>query len=753
MAELATYLVASLLLGGYYLTKDGKQSRKEKQVRQSVSPLEQPSGDNVYQSTRSKQVANDVLDEATLSYRKSRDPFNQNVIPPFFNVLGNPVSEWDIEKSKLIDQRQVREKAFINEGRPRDETMNIEDSPMFRPLLPAGDIRRLSRDDDRPRGQVAERKLAGGWRNISNPNQENNNTLQSQFQNQQFVSGDTPAAADGMEQFAVVDRKGNGANRMTKMEHFTGYTIHGPRNSNDPRFHNNMVPFFGGKGTQNIDPEAQNYRLSVFTGQTNNPEEFRSQPKREIAPFTDRTPNQTYIYGTPAENVSRNKERYWTSNKKQNILPTEQLRVGPGLNYGYEDTPRDGFHPKYRPQFRNVDELRSYQPKNVYRGRVISGKEQVQNRGIEGRVFKRRPDRYYINHPGRWFRTTGSYTGPQIREQFVAYTTDREKTSVDYTGIAGAVDGTRRPRNTFLLQGSQPDDDASGPYAHKGVNTQVQHTKRNQFPHDLPTNAFAEGQAHPYFDYGVGGYVAYGEERDTTEAARGAQRLNPFINQGPEVYPYDDARVTTRQTVHVKDYMGSAGATEGTRHQQKYPYDDARVTTRQTVHVKDYMGSAGATEGTRHQQKYPYDDARVATRQTLNVKDYFGISGATEQTRGPKSYQDMYNATSKNRMESLLEDRIAGPNKAVGPYQGACDVNMQITERTLYDTTKYGLNNDRQYQNIATVDHSFQNTTSQGNRETVGIRQPELYLVDQFEKNPYSKPLDSAPAISQGSIV
>ena len=732
MAELATYLVASLLLGGYYLTKDGKQSRSEKQVRDAVPALEQPSGTNVYQNTRSKQVANDVLDEATLSYQKSRDPFNQNVIPPYFNVLGNPISEWDIEKNKLLDQRDIREKTFINEGRP-DQEMSIDESPMFRPLLPAGDIRRIGSEVERSRGQPAERQLAGGWRNISNPAQEQQNTgsIQSQLQNQFVVAGAQGADSaptgvqngNGMEQFAVVDRKGsqNGTNHMTKMEHFSGYTIHGPRNSNDPRFHNNMVPFFGGKGTQNVNPEAQNYRLSVFTGQTNNPEEFRAQPKREIAPFSDLTPDQTYIYGTPADNVSRDKERYWTSNRKQNLLPTEQIRVAPGVNYGYDATGRDGFHPKYRPQFRNVDELRSYQPKNVYRGRVIAGKERVQNRGIEGRVFKRQPDRYYINHPGRWFRTTGAYTGPKTREQFVAYTTDREKTSVDYTGIASAGEGTRHQRNTFQLQGSQPCDvdNNNNAYAHKGINSEVQHTRRNQFPHDLPSNAFAEGHAHPHFDYGVGGYVAYGEERDTTEAARGAQRLNPFINQGQKVYPYDDARATTRQTLQVKDYMGSAGATEGTRNQQTYPYDDARVTTRQTV----------------------------------NIKDYFGVSGATEQTREPKSYEAMYNATAKNRMESLLEDRIPGPNKAVGPYQGACDVNMQITERTLYDTTQYGLNNDRQYQNISTVDHNFQNTTSQGNRESVGIRQPELYLVDQFEKNPYSQPLNSSPAISQGSIV
>ena len=52
----------------------------------------------------------------------------------------------------------------------------------------------------------------------------------------------------------------------------------------------------------------------------------------------------------------------------------------------------------WRPPFRNVDELR-VNPKNTYEGRLNPGEEIVKNRGVEGQVFKQRPDSFWINDP------------------------------------------------------------------------------------------------------------------------------------------------------------------------------------------------------------------------------------------------------------------------------------------------------------------------------------------------------------------
>lgn len=704
MAEIATSIIVSLLVGGFYFSQNGKQSRKQKNVRKTIPSMERPSGDNVYNSNHSQQVISDVMSEASHSYKKSRDPVNQNVIPPNFNVLGHPQSQWDITKKKLASSKK-----FINEGTSENDEVSIEDSPMFQTLMP-----------QRIGGINEQRNIRGGWDSIS---------------------GGGGSTSSSSRNVAIADREPG-----TKMEHFTGYTIHGPRNSNDPSLHNNMVPFIGSKGTPAMKPDAQNYRLAMFTGQTNNPEEYRAKPKTEVPSFQDMTPNQSYVYGTPVDNVSRDRDRYWTSNDKTNVLPTEQERVGPGVNYGYGSEGRDGFHPLYQPPYRSVDELRSYQPKEIYKGRFLSGKEMVSNRGIEGRVYKRRPDRFYLNGKDRWFKTTGSYTAPKVNEQFVAWATDREQTSVDYTGSAAPTASTRAPRNTYRHEG-----EVCG--GGKGVDSQFQHPKRNQFAQDLPTNLFANGHAHPYTDYGMGGYLAIDTERNRTERQLGSQRLNVFRNEGHKVQHQDCARTTTRQTLNVKDYFGGSAAPEGNRRPKRYLDDCARTTTRQTVNVKDYFGTSGAVEGNRRPQRYLDDCARTTTRQTLNVKDYLGGSAPTDGTKHPESYDSMYNAITDDQKESVLDSRIYGPNKAVGPYNGACDITMNMKQRTLYDKTKYGLIGNKYYPNIKSQDQSFCNTTTQNNRECDGIRQPENYLVDQFRKNPYSQSLHSAPSLSPNSIL
>ncbi len=94
----------------------------------------------------------------------------------------------------------------------------------------------------------------------------------------------------------------------------------------------------------------------------------------------------------------------------------------------------------------------------------------------------------------------------------------------------------------------------------KGLSSEVQHTRKNQFQQAMPRNFNAGGQEGINFDYAIGGYMPYEQQRDTTESQLGAQRTNVFSNQGNTKYFYDDARHTTRQTVNVLNYKGIAGS-------------------------------------------------------------------------------------------------------------------------------------------------------------------------------------------------
>ena len=144
------------------------------------------------------------------------------------------------------------------------------------------------------------------------------------------------------------------------------------------------------------------------------------------------------VYGTQIHD-NELFQRYIASSKKQNELPVNQVRVGPGLNQGYSATPCGGLNQTNKRDFimpKNVDELRTVNnPKKQYKGRIISGKKEIQ-RGKQAKVNKNRPDRYYNNCSDRYF-TSVVNTKKRTREKVRAKRTNRQ-CSRD-SGTAGPV--------------------------------------------------------------------------------------------------------------------------------------------------------------------------------------------------------------------------------------------------------------------------------------------------------------------------
>ena len=802
-------IVGSILGIGYMLNKEGRQTRSEEEVRMAIDKEEQPSDKNIYHSERFYDAWDDEFARATKAHLKAQDPVNENVVPLFYNDLGTR-SEMTPEIQSYLEKRGERlanwesdlttQKSFRTNNMSADKTVNPNSHTKF--INEAGDGRELNITESPMFNPLGFDSGADGT-----------------IENFSGGSNEKKREKEMLEQFSVNNRSSDPrTGSVSKQEHFQSYTIHGPANSNNPNYHNNMVPFFGSKVTQSTDPMANQTTLEYYTGQTNAGTEFRSRPKREIPSLQDRTPGQTYIYGTPADN-SYQRDRFITSTLKTNVTPFQKIRVGPGISGTYDWKPRDGFQSWYRPAQRNVDELR-VNKKNVYEGRLLPGKEQNGNRGIIGDVHKRRPDTFWVNDQRRWFRTTGANLAPEIRQNFVAYKQNREDTNIEYTGIAGNRENLSQ-RPGVYLEGSDMDtsggatmqvyDRCTGEpleQCFQTLNSRVQHTERNQLAH-TPFRNVGAGQTNknrkvPYDeartttrqtiavkDYmGIAGnegdrhnqMYPYDEAKTTTRQTVAIKDYQGIAgNEGNlknKKYFYDDAKTTTRQTLAIKDYQGIAGHRENLKN-QKHPYDEARTTTRQTVAVKDYMGGLGNKENIKN-QKYLYDDARTTTRQTVAVKDYQGIAGnegnlknqkylydqarsTTRQTVAVKDYQGIagnegiinpqsreaaFAATTNNNQEGLLENRTYGPNKATNITIGACDINMDITARTGYDITRYGPNENRQYQITPSVAQNFSGTTSQNQRDQPGVRQPEDFIIEQHRRNPYSQSLQSAPSIT-----
>ena len=123
--------------------------------------------------------------------------------------------------------------------------------------------------------------------------------------------------------------------------------------------HNNMVPFFGGKITQNTEHFSQR-KLGLFTG-ASDPLIKPEGGKKELKPFFAPTRDLSHVNGRPVDE-NRQMGRYIPGDKKTSELPFQQIRVGPGLNQGYTNKPSGGFHQENTRDYimpKTIDELRT----------------------------------------------------------------------------------------------------------------------------------------------------------------------------------------------------------------------------------------------------------------------------------------------------------------------------------------------------------------------------------------------------------
>jgi hypothetical protein len=208
--------------------------------------------------------------------------------------------------------------------------------------------------------------------------------------------------------------------------------------------HNNMVPFYGGK------IKGQLYGVNNAQSILDNMNGSGSQMVKKIeqAPLFKPEDSVQWAYGAP--NMSDfYQSRVNPAIKNNNIKPFESKNVGPGLDQGYGTEGSGGYNSgmavrdKWLPK--TVDELRvETNPKLEYSLENHEGPAQshVTNLGIQGKVEKYLPDKFYIQTQDRWFTTTGQEKGETLRPIQEMHLTTRTNTSQSYAGVASAIDKT-----------------------------------------------------------------------------------------------------------------------------------------------------------------------------------------------------------------------------------------------------------------------------------------------------------------------
>jgi hypothetical protein len=210
-----------------------------------------------------------------------------------------------------------------------------------------------------------------------------------------------------------------------------------------PKGHNNMVPFFGAKVTQNMRADAHSSILDTFAGTGN--EMFQ---KREIASLYDIAPGTSGPVFGGANESDFYQSRMVSGMRMNNVAPIERVNVGPGINDGFTNLPSGGYQQFNELQEyikpRTTDEIRTVnKPKLSYDKPVIPGSHYVTNPGLQAPVNKNRPDTFNIlvDKDGTMpylLTTGGAQVAPAQFPAQIQKEQQRETTTTEYYGSGGA---------------------------------------------------------------------------------------------------------------------------------------------------------------------------------------------------------------------------------------------------------------------------------------------------------------------------
>lgn len=388
--DIPIYIGLGLFAGGYFLNQQGKQARRKQVIdtKKQDDQLEnkKSGGNNIY-DTGYFQKVRDIEDEKVITnFERSFDPINTNIIPHFFNTL-NETQVKRVKNPKYDKNLFHKEVTKVMKTTPI-QLSRLEPTPNdLTDLNQNGAVEVGGLDGSSPKGLYAETELNRGW---------------SQLLTRPSLDRDGQGNRDGA-----------------------------------PMTHNNMVPFFGGSTRQNmeVDNRMMADKLETFTGQF----KLDQNHKVEAAPMFAPVQQNLEQLMEPRE-----LDRYVSSIQiRNNELPFEQIHVGPGLNDGYTARPSGGFHNPLRILPKTIDQL-LVNPRVVKEGRVIRGKDPVDQRTAQMKQYKYRPELLVTNFNGeRNFTTVGVQQKPMSRAGVVQKPTTRQR-SRKVMGNASSQSGSSR---------------------------------------------------------------------------------------------------------------------------------------------------------------------------------------------------------------------------------------------------------------------------------------------------------------------
>lgn len=491
--------------------------------------------------------------------------------------------------------------------------------------------------------------------------------------------------------------------------------------------HNNMEPYFGGHIRQNMDADRNRAILENYTGVSDIPKQ-----KCEVKSFSDQNKNTTNVYGAP--NMSDYyKDRIEAPKLRNNEVPIEQIRVGPGLNLGYTAAPKGGFQ-----QFEDgeiaragekcVNELRvKNNPKETYAARTLDGIK-AKLPGDVGKVSKNQVERFYEQTPDMYLKTTAATLKPMNIPDFDVKATNRLDTSKEYMGTAKTVD-------------------------RRQVDPDVKDTTRQQLESGGIRNAVLSilGLGNKD-DYGKSNVIVYNNERDLTSTRTYQGNVTSLIKaiiapiedmikvtkkqeyvdnprhfgqisaQMPEkttLAPSDNMRTTIKETnIHESINGNLKGPGKLTIWD---PTDTARTTIAETL-IHDETGR-GTLTGPKELYVYDPDEiAKTTIRETLKDVDYTANMGGSNKKTKMYNEDDARTTMKETTIDTNYEGHPS--TLAKGDAYDFIDVDARTTQKQfISDNDYYGSVGHDKGEGYITNEHEAKTTQKQfiSDRDHYGV--------------------------------
>ena len=331
------------------------------------------------------------------------------------------------------------------------------------------------------------------------------------------------------------------------------------------------------------------------------------------------------------------------SKYKKHILPFEQFQVGPGINDGYNHKPKGGFHnPDHQEIMRpkTVDELRAKSnPKLTFKGRIISGKSNIDKRVKQGQVDKNRPETAFEHGEKRWNKTTQLLKNSN-RLNFEAKYTNRQE-SKEIIGIAGSeVNKQHAPIS-------------------------VEESTKNNYEYQKPSNKTAKSSwtlGNNLSDYGKSGHKAYPNERDITQ--KRTHKSNLITAFKALTAPITDKIKTTKKENFEENSRPEGNMSSNVKNLTVYDSNDiARTTIKETTIDNDYIGQLNAPKKLTSYD--PTDVAKTTIKQTTIDNKRTGDVKVNEKNT-EYTYEDLPKITIRNTLDCTdnnININPDGPNK------------------------------------------------------------------------------------------